>query len=505
MRICLLLLRALLVLLVFIMPCMAMAEEARQNPPDPASAEEAGALKEEGPGRIFKVKVLTPEAKTGDHPVEDRGPALVEDPTHAETSQEMTLVLWEEFQQLVEASTLLEILLAILATVALALILKWLLRLFNFLRERMPVWGGVHLRSVRYRNLELISAERLTVLLVRVLKVVQILLAIFLLYWYATLVFSLFPATQGIARTLIDYVVSFAGFVLGSVLGFLPNALSIGIILVLSFYALRFFRFIALQLGNGNLRLRGFHQQWALPTYKIVRFLVIVFALIMIFPYLPLFDTPAFKGISVFLGVLFSLGSTSAIANIVAGVVLVYMRPFKVGDYVKIGENTGSVVEMSLLVTRLRTNKNEEITVPNAMTLGGPMTNYSSVAKTQGLILHTTITIGYDIPWHQVQELLLAAARQTEGVLEKPEPFVLQKKLDDFYVAYELNVGTDQPARMSRIYSSLHQNILDVFNEAGVEIMSPHYSALRDGNTVTLPVNNLPGGYQPPPFRVAHT
>ena len=254
--------------------------------------------------------------------------------------------------------------------------------------------------------------------------------------------------------------------------------------------------------GKEYSRSPGFYPEWADPTYKIVRFLVLAFSAIVIFPYLPGADSPIFQGVSVFLGVLFSLGSTSAIANVVAGVVLTYMRPFKIGDRVKIADTTGDIIEKTLLVTRVRTIKNVDVTIPNAMVLGSHIINFSSSAKDAGLILHTGVTIGYDVPWRKVHDLLIAAARATPGILKQPGPFVLQTGLDDSYVSYELNAYTDQPNIMANTYSELHQSIQDKFNEARVEILSPRYSALRDGNRSTVPEDHLPKSYQPPAFRI---
>ncbi|HSH14200.1 MAG TPA: mechanosensitive ion channel family protein, partial [Desulfurivibrionaceae bacterium] len=251
-----------------------------------------------------------------------------------------------------------------------------------------------------------------------------------------------------------------------------------------------------------SIKLPNFPADWAQPTYKIGRFLVIAFTAVVVFPYLPGSDAPAFKGVSLFIGVLFSLGSTAAVANVVAGIILTYMRAFVIGDRVKIADTIGDIIEKTLLVTRVRTIKNEDITIPNAMVLGSHIINYSSSARERGLILHTTVTIGYDVPWRQVHELLLGAARASENILAEPPPFVLQTSLDDFYVSYQLNAYTDQPNRMALTYSALHQNIQDRFNAAGVEIMSPHYAALRDGNQVTVPEENLAKSYVAPAFRL---
>jgi small-conductance mechanosensitive channel len=169
---------------------------------------------------------------------------------------------------------------------------------------------------------------------------------------------------------------------------------------------------------------------------------------------------------------------------------------------VKIADTMGDVIEKTLLITRVRTIKNVEITIANAMVLGSHIINFSSSAKEEGLILHTTVTIGYDAPWRTVHHLLIDAALATEAILKQPAPFIFQTALDDFYVHYELNAYTDQPSRMAKIYSDLHTNIQDKFNGAGVEIMSPHYSSVRDGNQIAIPDGYLPKGYSAPAFRL---
>ncbi|MBP1753213.1 MAG: MscS Mechanosensitive ion channel, partial [Geobacteraceae bacterium] len=212
---------------------------------------------------------------------------------------------------------------------------------------------------------------------------------------------------------------------------------------------------------------------------RIFRLLIVAFAVIVAFPYIPGSESPAFKGVSLFLGVLFSLGSQSTVSNILAGFTLTYRRLYKVGDRVRIDDIVGDVTMIRVPVTHLKTVKNEEVIIPNSTILNSNVTNYSSLSMETGLILHTTVTIGYDAPWRQVHALLLMAAERTPGLLKDPPPFVFQKSLDDFYVSYELNVYTDMPHAMGRLYSDLHQNIQDCFNEYGVQIMSPNYEADR--------------------------
>ncbi|MCB0493845.1 MAG: mechanosensitive ion channel, partial [Cyclobacteriaceae bacterium] len=285
---------------------------------------------------------------------------------------------------------------------------------------------------------------------------------------------------------------------------YIPNLFTIGVIYLVTKYVVQFIEFMAGEIEKGSLVISGFYPDWAKPTFGIVKVLMYAFMFIVIFPYLPGSDSEIFRGVSVFLGVLFSLGSSTAIGNMVAGLVITYMRPFKIGDRIKIGEVTGLVLEKSTLVTRIRTIKNEDITIPNATILSGHTVNYTTSAKELGLILHTTVTIGYDVPWPKVHDLLIRSAQDAQGILkdEHKKPFVLQTSLDDFYVAYQLNAYTDQPEIMALIYSNLHQQIQDKFAEAGVEIMSPHFGAIRDGNAVNIPADYLPKDYKAPSFNV---
>ncbi len=373
---------------------------------------------------------------------------------------------------------------------------------FTLMVLKVPGWKGTLIKPVRVKTVEVLSEDRIAELLTFGFKVLRFGALIVIGYFYVTLVFSFFAFSRTWAQTLVKYIVGPLLNVFTAFIGYLPQLFFIVVIVFVTRGLVKIIKALFTEVGRGAISLPGFHVEWAQPTYKIVRFLIFVFAAIIIFPYLPGSDSPAFQGISVFLGILFSLGSSSAISNIVSGIVLTYMRPFNEGDRVKIADTTGDVVEKTLLVTRIRTVKNVDITIPNAMVLGSHIINFSSSAKARGLILHTTVTIGYDVPWRKVHELLIAAAVATEHILEEPAPFVLQTRLDDFYPTYELNAYTGEPNLMSGIYSALHQNIQDTFNAAGVEIMSPHYSAVRDGNQVALPPEYLPKSYTAPGFRI---
>lgn len=346
-------------------------------------------------------------------------------------------------------------------------------------------------KGIRIKNFEVISVirqERLFLLFFRGLKVFVI---AFLLYLSLPLIFSVFPTTKALGSKLLSYIIDPLKAIVTSFLGYIPELFMILVISVITFYVVKFVNFISEEVEHDRLRIPGFYPDWARPTFNLAKVIIIAFSFIVIFPYLPGSDSPAFQGVSVFLGLLISLGSSSAISNIIAGLVIIYMRAFKLGDRVKIGDTTGDVVEKTMLVTKLKTIKNEEVTIPNSAILNGKTINYSSVGE-PGLILHTTITIGYDVPWRQVHELLINAVKKTELLKTEPAPFVLQTSLDDFYVSYQINAYTEDPQKAAKIHSDLHANIQDGFNESGVEIMSPHYRATRKGDGLAMPPQYIP-------------
>ncbi|HEX9692690.1 MAG TPA: mechanosensitive ion channel family protein [Gemmatimonadales bacterium] len=382
---------------------------------------------------------------------------------------------------------LLGALLTLLATGGFILLFRGMNRFFPWLYRKIDGWRTTIIPSIRIQRLEVLSAARAADTLVVFARGLRIAAMILLIYVYLPLVLGFFPWTADLSTTIFGWVIDPLQQAGVSFINYLPDIFTIAVIVAVVVYVLKFIHLFFNGIKRGAITFPGFYRDWAEPTYKIVRFAVLAFTAVVIVPYLPGSDSKAFQGVSVFLGVLFTFGSASAISNLVAGVVMTYMRPFQSGDRVKIAETVGDVVEKTLLVTRIRTNKNVDVTVPNAMVLSSHIINYSSSAKHRGVILHTGVTIGYDVPWRQVHQLLISAADKTEGVLAEPKAFVLQTGLDDFYVKYELNAYTDRPNAMSRTYSLLHQNIQDRFAEAGVEIMSPHYRAERDGNAVALP------------------
>jgi small-conductance mechanosensitive channel len=354
----------------------------------------------------------------------------------------------------------------------------------------------------KIQNLELVSSARMRQLSLKGITLIQGAALLLLGYIYLSIIFSFFPVTKGLAAQLFQLIMEPLKVVFRAMLGYLPNLFFLLLIALVTRYLLKLVHLIFRGIQSGALNVPNFHQEWAEPTYRLIRVFVFAFALVVAFPYLPGAGSDAFKGVSLFIGLVFSLGSSGLVGNAVAGILITYMRPFQLGDRIAVGETVGDVTEKSLLVTRIRTIKNVDVTIPNATLLGGQVHNYSANAQTRGLILHSTITIGYDAPWRTVHALLIEAANQTEGLLKEPKPFVLQTSLDDFYVSYQINAYTDQASRMATIYSELHANIQEQFNQAGVEIMSPHYRSERDGNQTTIPAQHLPEDYVAPAFRV---
>jgi small-conductance mechanosensitive channel len=391
-------------------------------------------------------------------------------------------------------------------TVVVYLVVVWLIVFATrWLIRRLETASAARMKGITIQQSEIFAGERLAALLASVVRTLRIIVIAVFTFGALAKAFSFFPWTREHSERLLGYVLSPLMGAAKAVLNYLPKALYIFVIVMVLHFVLRFIHIIATEVERGRIRFAGFYPEWVQPTYKIIRVLVYAFGAVIIYPYLPGESSPAFKGISVFIGVLFSLGSTSAVANFVAGVILIYTRGFRVGDWVTIGDNTGEVVQMSMLATHIRTIRNEEVTVPNSVVLGSFVTNFSLQAQDRGVVLHTSVTIGYDAPWRTIHKLLIDAALRTKYILHEPAPFVLQANLQDSYVQYEINAYTDHPLQMPFIYSDLHANIQDSFYEAGVEIMSPIFHALRDGNRAAIPDTYLPRDYRPKAFRIQET
>ena len=367
---------------------------------------------------------------------------------------------------------------------------KFFPRLYHFIEVK-----GRKIPSFKIQNWEVINSQRLITFILWLAHIWRTVLTLLALYIYVPLVLSFFPQTAPMAPTIFNFVAEPLKDMARTLVGYIPNIFIIIVIGVITAYALKLIRFFFDEIEKGNIEFEGFYADWATPSYMLVRTLVLAFATIVIFPYIPGSGSSAFKGVSVFFGILISLGSSSSIANIVAGTVITYMRPFRVGDMVKVNETLGVVTEKNLLVTRIKTDKNVDVTVPNSMILASHIVNYSNNVNRDGLVLPMRVDFGYEVPWQKVHEILIEAALRTPLVLEEPEPFVWHKKLLDNYVAYELNVYTKNAPLITQIESDLNQNIQDVCFEHGIELVSPIYTAIRDGEETTLPKKYRPENY----------
>ncbi len=363
-----------------------------------------------------------------------------------------------------------------LAVILAALILLWLThrlyrRLGRMFRRRLDS------RITRLRTMtgRVAQTETLTALIGGLFTALRVAWILLIAYFSLNIVLGFYPWTRSLSRRVMSIVLDPLQSIGAAFVDSLPGLVFIALLWIVTRYVLKVVRVFFSGVDQDKITVRGFDRDWAWPTYRIAHVVILVFAAIIAYPYIPGSGTDAFKGVSLFLGIIFSLGSSSFVANVIAGYSLIYRRAFKIGDRVRFGDVEGLVSNTGAMVTHLRTLKNEDIVVPNSLILNNNITNFSTLASTRGLILHTTVGIGYETPWRQVDAMLKLAAERTPGVLKEPPPFVWVKSLGDFAVTYELNVYTDDPPHQARLYSALHRNVLDAFNEFGVQIMTPAY------------------------------
>ena len=363
--------------------------------------------------------------------------------------------------------------------------------LFRKLKVRIQKLKDTRLKPISIQNYELLDTQRQVNLLIFLSNLLRYVIMRLQLLMTVPLLFAIFPQTKGLAYQIFSYIWNPIKNILVGIVDYITKLFAILISCFAVKYLVRLVHYLSREVEAGRLKFGGFYPDWAMPTYHIIRFLLYAFMIAMIYPYLPGAKNGVFQGISVFVGLIISLGSSTVIGNVIAGLVITYMRPFKLGDRIQLNDTTGNVIEKTPLVTRIKTPKNEVVTIPNSFIMSSHTVNYSASAREYGLIIHSEVTIGYDVPWRQVHQLLIEAALNTPGVIDDPRPFVLETSLSDWYPVYQINAYIREADKLAQIYSDLHQNIQDRFNEAGVEIMSPHYMAMRDGNESTIPKDDL--------------
>ncbi len=362
--------------------------------------------------------------------------------------------------------------LAILTLVLFLII--WLFRVIDkAFQKRMK--AGVD--TLENKSFSLIQATQLWNIYHKAVRVLRIIVIILFTGFSINYILGLFPWTNNIATYILKLFVDPISSLGKGLLGFLPKLAFLIVIYLVTRYVLKLSRLLFAGVERGEIKIKNFYPDWAMPTYRILKFMVIAFAVVLAYPYIPGSGSSAFKGVSVFMGLLFSLGSSSFISNLIAGYTITYRRAFKTGDRIKVDNQEGFVVEQKVLVTRLFTTKNEEIVIPNSLLLNSNIKNYSAKARESGLIIHATVGIGYETPWRQVEAMLIEAAGRTEGLLREPPPFVLQLLLGDFAIQYEINAYCNDGTKLEFYYTNLHRNIQDVFNENDIQIMTPAYMA----------------------------
>ncbi len=377
------------------------------------------------------------------------------------------------------------------STAVLVLLLLAAGRVFAAIDAWLDAWsersGGFRLQQV-----ELLEPERVARIGKLALRIGRVALILFLFYLYIPVALSSLPATEPFAHRVIPFVLGPLAAIGLAIVRYIPNLITLILIVVVIRWALKLFKIFMSAVGEGEIVLGSFKPAWAAQTYRLVHILGIIFAVVLMYPFLPGSDSAVFKGLSVFIGAALTFGAGASISNLVSGVMLTYNSTFEIGDRVRMGETVGDVIELGLFFTLLRTLDNERVSVPNAVALKGEVVNISEASDLGGLKLRITAGIGYDTEWQQVYDLLKEAARRTDNVRPEPEPTVLQSSLDDYAVTYTLVAVLDDPRKALDTRSELSQNIQDAFNEAGVEIMTPAVRAVRDSLDPAIPEQYLP-------------
>src|SRR5690554_5126497 len=356
--------------------------------------------------------------------------------------------------------------------VCVGLLLYLTKRFFRFIIKKVNKSTTILNQGIKVRNYEIINRKQIRRSVIKTLKLIKFVFYFIILFFSIPIALRIFPATEIWATELQKVILDPLQSAFDSLVDYMPSLIKIIIIIVVARLILRWLRFLSIEIERESLTIKGFHQEWAKPTYAIIRFLFIFLVLILIFPHLPGSGTAAFQGISVFLGVLLSLGSSSAISNAIAGILLTYMQPFKPNDWIKTGNIIGLVIKKDSIVTRLKTINNEDVTIPNSTILTNPTINFSSIGKTDSLALTAIVKIQYGYDERTVSNLLISAALKTSGITKRISPYVFQLELNEYNASYEINALTFEPENMFFIKSDLIKNIHNTFLKEGIPLQS---------------------------------
>ncbi|MGB9495325.1 MAG: mechanosensitive ion channel family protein, partial [Azonexus sp.] len=386
------------------------------------------------------------------------------------------------------------VLYSVVATVIMFALLLGIQKATTFVLDRLQQ----RIQSAN-ENTKLRWAAQGWLLVKRVAHLVLLALWLAVAYMWLTYVLGNFPLTQPFAEQLSQMLFHSISHFANGTIAAIPSLVSVAIILFLAKAANDVAGNVFNNVALGRSLLPGVHKETAGATRRIVAVVIWGVAIAIAYPYLPLAESNAFKGLSVMFGFMLTLGSAGIVTQLMGGLVLIYSRALKVGDFVCIGDVTGVVKEMSALSTKIINMRNEEVTIPNAVLVGSAIKNYTGATGERGALVSTTVTIGYDTPWRQVHAMLINAAERTSGLRNQPKPFVMQKALQDYYVEYELYAYVDRPLERIQILSELHSHIQDEFNTYGVQIMSPHFVLQPKNNVVVNKENWFSEPAEPPP------
>ena len=334
-------------------------------------------------------------------------------------------------------------------------------------------------KGIKIKNYQILNKENMNYILTKVLFLLKLIVFFIVIFVSIPVGLKLFPSTQLWAERLLKLILDPLSQIGTAIVDYLPNLIIIGIIILIGRMVLKLMRYFLYEIERGALKIKGFYKEFAKPTYNILRILFICFIFIVIFPYLPGSGSSAFQGVSIFLGLLIFLGSSSTISNGMAGIFITYMRAFRENDWIKVGDYIGMVIHKDSLVTRLKTINNEEVTVPNSMILSSSTMNFSSIGRTNGLVVTTQVKVRYDARLEDVDATLIAAAQATKGVTDKITPYIYHISLNELNATYEINAVTFEPQNMYIIKSDLIKNIYNAFRERNIELTSIEYVELR--------------------------
>ena len=346
---------------------------------------------------------------------------------------------------------------------------------------RRLVIDGLNVKPLVVKGYELMNVHQEKRILLLLTRVLQIFLVVVQLFISLPLLFSIFPETEKFTWNMINYVWSPLRDMVISFVRYFPNIVKIIVIVYVVRWVLKGLHHLSDEISVGHLKIDRFYQDWAEPTYHIIRIFIIAFTVVVIWPLLPGSESGVFKGVSIFVAALFSLGSTTTIGNLISGIIITYMRPFLVGDYVRIGEQEGEVVEKNAFITRLKDIKGNVVTVPNNSILSQQTINFTAAVRDgKGSVVHSVFTFTYHVPRETVEAYLLEGAARTKLIEKNPKPFVLYTALEDFYTRYEINGYTKATDKLFMVYSELHKNIVDVFHEHNLDPTSSHFIKVQE-------------------------